>query len=298
MPTVVRQRFLCLLLAGFCLDARAAFAEAVSPASVPAPNRGDLLAPAARERIVFDGRSRYNRVLVVDEGDRRSLYFGDLQQATQSTITKSDPRAVPMEYLRHAGSGLAFAKSRATALVVGLGGAAFPMLLRRILPAMRIDVVELDPLVREVARDFFGLIEDARLRVHIADGAEFMHGARARWDVIMLDAYGHSSIPEPLATTAFFADVARRLAPGGIVIANISDTDSARERAMLACFAKAFPACILQLTPRSDNVIAVAGAALPKDTKDIASALQALDREARLPFAVAPMAPLYHPCGE
>jgi spermidine synthase len=287
--TRYRHRRLCSPLLAVALAAGTASAQ-TNPA---APKPSDLLAPPQRERIVFDGRSRFNRVLVVDEGDRRSLYFGDSDQATQSTVAKSDPRAVPMEYIRHAASGLAFAPRRTSALVVGLGGAAFPMLLRRTLPDMRVDVVELDPMVRQVARDFFGLVEDERLRVHIADGADFMRGARARWDVIMLDAYGANSIPEPLATAEFFADVTRRLTPGGIVIANIADTDSARERAMLARFAKAFPACILQHTPRSDNVIAVAGATLPKD---IAGALQALDREGRLPFAVAPMAPRYQPC--
>ena len=92
------------------------------------------------------------------------------------------------------------------------------------------------------------------------------------WDLIFLDAYGASGIPDALATAAFFADAARGLAPGGLAVANIADTNSTRECATIARFAKAFPGCILAHTPRSDNIIVVAGASLPKD---ITAALQA-----------------------
>jgi spermidine synthase len=259
-----------------------------------APTTEDLVPPReGRGHTVFDGRSRWNRVLVVDEGDERSLFFGDTDGDTQSTVSLRDPTTVPMEYIRHAASALAFAPRRRSALVVGLGGGTYPMLLRRACPDMTIDVVELDRLVRRVARDYFGFVEDGKLRVHIADGARFVRRTRQRWDLIFLDAYGAGGIPEPLATDAFFARVARRLADKGLIVANITDTDSGRERAVIARLAKAFPACVLQHTPKSDNIIVVAGASLPKD---IAAALTALDREARLPFAVAPMAGLYRSC--
>lgn len=275
------------LLLGFVLFTPPAFAHPAKDASAPEP---------AAPHVVFTGDSKWNHVIVADQGDLRSLYFGKLDDATQSTISLSDPKMVPMEYISHAASALAFAPRRRNLLVVGLGGGAFPMLVRRAFPATRVEVVELDPLVRKVARDYFGVVEDARLRVHIADGAEFMKRARRRWDLILLDAYGADTIPEPLATDEFFADVARRLAPKGLVIANVADAESSqRERDIIRRMARHFPACVLQRTPNSDNVIVVLGAALPKD---LGAALAALDAEARLPFPVAPMASRYHACDE
>jgi spermidine synthase len=268
---------------------------AVLRTTLAAPADEELLVPGANDRVIFDEASKWNRVLVIDKGDHRSLYFGDRDGDTQSTVSLREPTSVPMEYIRHAASALAFAPRRRSGLVVGLGGGTFPMLLRRSYPDMRVDVVELDPLVRKVAGRYFGFVEDAKLRVHIADGSAFMRRARQKWDVVLLDAYGASGIPAPLATEQFFADVARHVAPGGIAIANIADTNGEAERATIARFAKAFSACVLLHTPRSDNIIAVAGKALPKE---LAAALQALDREARLPFPVAPMAGLYQPCAE
>jgi spermidine synthase len=288
----IRQGYLSLLLLAGLPGVGPAPAAVAKPAA-PAPPQPSTREPG--ERTVFDERSRWNRVLVVDKGDQRSLYFGDTDGDTQSTISLRDPRAVPMEYVRHAASALAFGSRRGSALVVGLGGGTYPMLLRRSFPTMSIDVVELDPLVRQVARDHFGVIEDNQLRVHIADGAAFLRRARQRWDVIFLDAYGAGGIPDALATDAFFASVARRLRPDGLAIANITDSDAGRERAIIARFAKPFRTCVLQHTPTSGNVIVVGARALPKDPT---AALQALEREARLPFPVAPMAPLYRLCVE
>jgi spermidine synthase len=261
-------------------------------ATQAAPAR-DLFAPGASERVVFEGRSQWNRVLVIDEGEQRSLRFDDADGDNQSTVSLRDPRAVPMEYIRHAASALAFTRLRRRSLVVGLGGGTYPMLLRRSFPAMTIDVVELDPLVRRVARQYFGFVEDAKLKVRIADGARFMRRTPKRWDVIFLDAYGAAGIPAALGTDAFFADVARSLAKGGIAVANIADSDAVREKDLIAHFAKAFPSCILLHTPRSDNIIAVAGASLPADVE---AALRVLDGEGRLPFPTADMAPRYHRC--
>jgi spermidine synthase len=249
--------------------------------------------PTSNRKVVFDARSKWNRVIVIDEGDLRSLVFREAAGDAQSTISLRDPRAVPMEYIRHAAGAAAFPAQLQRALVIGLGGGTFPMLFRRSFPDLKIDVVELDPLVRKVARRHFGFVEDERLRVRIADGAAYLRRTRRRWDLILLDAYGAAGIPGPLATNAFFADVARSLTPGGIAVANIASTDPEIEHATVARFARAFPACVLQRTPDSDNVIAVAGAALPEST---AAALRALDRQGRLPFPVVPMASLYQPC--
>jgi spermidine synthase len=76
--------------------------------------------------------------------------------------------------------------------------------------------------VVDVAREFFGFREDARLRAHVGDGREFVEQARASsYDVIVLDAFGANSIPPRLATLEFLQAVRRALAPGGVAIANL-----------------------------------------------------------------------------
>lgn len=281
MLTAGKQRPLSLLMAIL-----AAFLSAVSVRAATPPDAGPSRV------VVFDGESRWNRVLVVDEGRLRYLRFHDLDGDDQSVIVRDDRGAVPMEYIRFAAAALAVPQRVRHALVVGLGAGAFPMLLRRAHPHADVEVVELDALVRQVALRYFGFEEDDLLRVRIGDGALAFRDGR-RWDLVFLDAYGASSIPEPLASTPFFREVSASLAPGGVVVANIAHSDPAIEKATLARFAGAFAACALVRTPESDNVIILGARKLPTD---LTPALQRLDKAGRLSFAMAPMAARFKAC--
>ncbi|KAG2565624.1 hypothetical protein PVAP13_7NG121000 [Panicum virgatum] len=50
--------------------------------------------------------------------------------------------------------------------VIGLGAGCFPMFLRGCLPSVDIEVVELDPLVAELAKKYFGFSVDEQLKNH------------------------------------------------------------------------------------------------------------------------------------
>lgn len=52
-----------------------------------------------------------------------------------------------------------------TALVIGLGGGALPMTLRRTYPGVRVLAIELDPGIVDVAKNHFGLEESDKLKV-------------------------------------------------------------------------------------------------------------------------------------
>lgn len=57
-------------------------------------------------------------------------------------------------------------------LLVGLGGGGLPQFLRDYVHGVKIEVVELDPSVLQVAKEWFGFRPDERLIVTIGDGLE------------------------------------------------------------------------------------------------------------------------------
>ncbi|KAK8937666.1 hypothetical protein KSP40_PGU000553 [Platanthera guangdongensis] len=65
-------------------------------------------------------------------------------------------------------------------IVVGLGAGLFPIFLHTSLPFLYIEVVELDPVVLELAKDYFGFKEDVGLKAHIGDGIKFIQNAYAQ----------------------------------------------------------------------------------------------------------------------
>jgi spermidine synthase len=209
--------------------------------------------------VVHEADSPYGPVYVVDVGDQRTLRFDSPEGTLQSAILKSDPLAVPTSYVRVATAGLALTRGRSRVLVVGLGGGAFPMLLHRLLPRRaRVDVVELNPVVVDVARRFFGVREDPRLRIHVGDGARFMAREGARYDLILLDAFSDDGTPDHLKESLFLEDVRRRLEPGGVAVLNIALEKPRDVAPRIETFARAFEDCaMLRGASRYNNLILV-----------------------------------------
>jgi spermidine synthase len=104
---------------------------------------------------------------------------------------------------------------------VGLGGGTIPSLLRKHYPRMTIDVVDIDPGVVEVAKEFFGFREDASLHAYVEDGRRYIEKCKKPYDIIFLDAYGADNIPYDLATKEFLQAVRRALDPKGVVASNV-----------------------------------------------------------------------------
>jgi spermidine synthase len=210
-------------------------------------------------RIVFDRTSRFGRVLVIDEGPRRVMRFGSPSASDQSAIEPGNPRAVPVEYVRYAFIGLAHHGRPRRVLMVGLGGGTFTTLVHRALPDATIDALEIDPVVVEAARAHFGLREDDRYRVHVADAAAWIARGEGTYDFVLLDAYAGEEIPAALGTEAFFRAVARRLAPGGVVAINIAEME-AEGRAVARTLAGVLPPFDCRRTPVDGNVLLFAAA--------------------------------------
>jgi spermidine synthase len=200
----------------------------------------------------------------VDDGHERALRFGGLDGSDQSTIVPGRPGAVPLEYARYPVLGLAYQGDPRTLLMVGLGGGTFTTMVHRVLPEIAIDVVEIDPVVVEAARAFFGLREDHRYRVHVAEGAAWLATARGGpYDYVLLDAYGGEAIPEALRTEAFFRSVKARLTPAGVVAINIAEPQAEGAQVMRV-FRSVFSNFAGVRAPKDGNLL-LFGAAGPRD---------------------------------
>ena len=174
------------------------------------------------ERVVFEGESAFGRVRVVERTDGlRSLYTG-AGRARQSAVYPGRPTQLELAYTRTAMIGPALTPRDGRILFVGLGGGAMPMYTRAIMPEARIDVVEIDSLIVDVARRHFGFRPDSQMVVHTGDGRAFIENAPpGSYDLIVLDAFSDDAIPSALTTWQFLEAVRTRLAPGGVVVSNL-----------------------------------------------------------------------------
>jgi len=176
---------------------------------------------SAEPRTLYEKQSPYNRIVVTeDDNGLRTLRF-EAEGVRQSVVKLGDPDHIELAYAKVMPVGLALVETPRRILVVGLGGGTIPSFLHKHCPRARIDVVDIDPDVVDVAKRFFGFREDEMLHAHVADGRRFIEQCREPYDLIMLDAFGAESIPYLLTTREFLESVRRAVSRRGVVLANV-----------------------------------------------------------------------------
>ncbi len=107
-----------------------------------------------------------------------------------------------------------------------LGGAALslPVAFQRARPEMRVDVVEIDPVVTELARRYFayGREDHPDIRVIHDDARVHLRGSRERYDLLYLDIFDHLlTVPWTMVTVEALTDMAEHLEQDGLFAANV-----------------------------------------------------------------------------
>jgi spermidine synthase len=196
-------------------------------------------------------------VYVTERFGVRSLHIGS--DTIQSSMRLARPNDLELAYTRSMMAFLLFNERPERVLMIGMGGGSLAKFVYHRLPWAAIDVVEVDPRVVAIARQqFFVPPDDERLGVHIGDGAEWVARAGAAADIIVLDGYDGDSQVEELSTRAFYQTCLRRLAPRGILVANLWGSDR-RFHEYLERIEGAFPAGTLCLPAEKPGNVIVFG---------------------------------------
>jgi len=174
------------------------------------------------EVVRVDRTSPFGRVRVSDYGATglRCLEFPP-GRVLQSCMRIDDPTRLVLPYTQAFAATLAVPGEVKRLLMIGLGGGSLVRWLQRYRPELAQHVVDIDPVVVEVAGEWFGVRAGPGLQIITMDGRERLARDPARYDLIWLDAFGPEDAPYALTTVEFFQLVRSRLAPGGAVAANI-----------------------------------------------------------------------------
>ena len=159
-------------------------------------------------------QSSYAEIRVVDKNQRRYLLIDG------GTHTIVDPKTWQSFFPYTAVVNLSreFFKQPGSMLLVGLGGGTLVKNFFR--AGWTVDAVEIDPVVIDVARRHFGL-QESEGSVYCLDGRQFLISQKKSYDVIVMDAFGSSSIPFHLISKESFGLVASHLKPDGIFAINL-----------------------------------------------------------------------------
>lgn len=173
----------------------------------------------------------------MEEDSARYLRFGNSWQGAQWL---NDAYSSEFSYPEYFHLAFVLRPAIRRVLVIGLGAAMLPKQLLRDYPDLKIDVVEIDPDVVTVAKRYFGLRADRRMRIRIADARSFLvDPTTPRYDFIVVDAYAGDEIPKSLISRAFIASVRRRLTGIGMMAVNVLSATRGPKAATFNAFSRA-----------------------------------------------------------
>ena len=155
--------------------------------------------------------SAYGDLVVSDRDGVRYLFLNGVQQGSMIGDVSYAKYAYGLERLATV-KGIP-----KTVLIWGLGPGVYARAMAE--AGSRVTVIEIDPMSEIIAREYFGL--PASVRVIIGDARTETSRLTEKYDLIVLDAFSGDSPPFHLLTREAFADLKRRLAPDGLVVANI-----------------------------------------------------------------------------
>jgi spermidine synthase len=183
-----------------------------------------LTALPVQAQIIHRERSVYSTILVDKQGPIICMQFNVRRdQRNQSCFNERRPKEMLFPYTRMMMASLLVNPEPKRLLMLGLGGGTLPLALDELYPELHQDVIEIDPAVTRVAREFFGFAPSSRVNVVAQDGRVFVKRALQkdeRYDLIMLDAFNGEYIPEHLMTREFLEEVRGLLTDGGVLVAN------------------------------------------------------------------------------
>ncbi len=105
-----------------------------------------------------------------------------------------------------------------------IGGAAYsyPQYFLKKYPGVLMDVVEIDPKLTELAKEYFSLKEDDNLNIYHQDARIYINNNQKKYDIIYGDAFAsHYSVPHHLTTWEFNNMIHDSLNNEGVYIMNI-----------------------------------------------------------------------------
>ncbi|MDP3426635.1 MAG: fused MFS/spermidine synthase [Humidesulfovibrio sp.] len=210
-----------------------------------------------RRTGLFDLDTDYQRVLVfnsLEDGSNRQLrVLTTGPEGMQSAMFVGAPQALAVPYTRFYRLAAHFRPDLQRMLMLGGGGYSFPKYVlsqpQEFGGQPRMDVVEIDPGVTDIARDYFDWQGHPDVRVRHEDARRFLNQAQATretYQAVLVDVFtSHYSVPFHLATRETVQSLANLLDPDGVVLVNcISAAEGPRSRfyrALLATYRSVFP---------------------------------------------------------
>jgi len=172
----------------------------------------------------IDVDTAYNRIWIYDHTDKRTKrpakIMGINNENHSSMFLESDE--LVNEYTKYYHLAKHFNPNFKETLMLGGAGYSYPKDFLRKYTEAKLDVIEIDPKITELAKKYFKLKENPKLTIYHEDGRVYLNKTKKKYDVIFGDAFGSRySLPYQLTTKEAVQKKFDILNNDGVVVLNI-----------------------------------------------------------------------------
>ena len=171
----------------------------------------------SNEKLIFQSSWNGHLVQVFETPKTRILRFGN--KVKQSQIFLDEPDTLSLAYTRYMTLVLLLCQKIQNVLHIGLGGAVLPRFFQKYFPDVQQDILECNPVVIEIAQQYFHFKPHSIMQVHLTDAAIWNNQGK-KYDLIFMDAFTAKGTPEHLQQRTFYAKLSQMLAPDGWISTN------------------------------------------------------------------------------
>jgi spermidine synthase len=173
-------------------------------------------------KVIYEGENEFGKVWAVEVKNLRCITFDLSDDVWQSCMDLNNVDYLSFLYLKAIMGALLISNHPPeNILLIGLGGGSLAKAFSQAVPKAKIDIVEINPLIVDIAERYFDFKDGNNINLIIGDGSEFILNSQAnKYDIIVLDAFAKDYIPPAFRTNELVEKIKSITKDNGVIAVN------------------------------------------------------------------------------
>ena len=174
------------------------------------------------EDMILDTDSEYSRIWIKKFTNNSGKEYNTLEVDKGYESIASGEKNLTADYLKYYDLFNYYQENTENVLMIGGAAYTYPSYFLEQYKDKKIDVVEIDSKMTELAEKYFDLnTQNENLNIYHEDGRRYINTTQNKYDCILIDAFKGLNVPFQLTTEEALIQAKRNLNENGIVITNI-----------------------------------------------------------------------------
>lgn len=174
------------------------------------------------EDLVLDTDSEYSRIWIKKFTNNFGKEYTTLEVDKGYESIASGQKDLTSDYLKYYDLFDYYQENAENVLMIGGAAYSYPSYFLEKYKDKKIDVVEIDPKMTQLAEKYFNLdTQNDRLKIYHEDGRRYINTTQSKYDCILIDAFKGLNVPFQLTTEEALTSAKNSLNENGIVITNL-----------------------------------------------------------------------------